>query len=69
MRKDGSRKPVYEALKQRIRGDWHTKVTLMTDENGQCTVEGFRGEYALTCDGRKASFTLSDQLAAQDIQL
>lgn len=69
VRKDGSRKPAYEALKQRIRSDWHTKVTLMTDEKGQCTVEGFRGEYALVCDGRKASFTLSDRTTAQDIHL
>ena len=65
VRRDGSRKPAYEALKQRICRDWHTKVSLMTDENGQCTVEGFRGEYALTCGGRKASFTLGDAAQQQ----
>ena len=65
VRRDGSRKPAYEALKQRICRDWHTKVSLMTDENGQCTVEGFRGEYALTCGGRKAAFTLGDAAQQQ----
>ena len=56
---DGSRKPAYEALRQRIRQDWHTGLTLQTDENGRCRVEGFRGLYALKCDGREASFTLA----------
>lgn len=58
LRLDGSRKPAYEALKQRIRQDWHTKVTLQTDENGQCQLEGFRGQYVVKCDGREAVFTL-----------
>ena len=58
LRLDGSRKPAYEALKQRIRQDWHTKVTLQTDENGQCQLEGFRGQYVVKCDGKEAVFTL-----------
>ena len=69
LRLDGSRKPSYEALKQRIRSDWHTKLELMTDENGCVEIEGFRGQYALVCDGIEASFTLSRECPRQDVTL
>lgn len=69
VRLDGSHKPSYDAMKQRIWQDWHTDVTLMTDENGQCTVEGFRGEYQLSVDGKDAAFTLDKTTDKQTIQL
>lgn len=69
VRLDGSRKPSFEALKERIRGSWHTKLTLMTDEQGQCAVEGFRGEYELRCGGKAASFTLGKDTPAQTVTL
>ena len=52
-----------------MRKDWHTKLELMTDENGVCKVEGFRGRYELVCDGKKAAFTLAKDCAAQEIAL
>ena len=69
LRLDGSRKPAYEALKQRICSDWHTSLELMTDENGCCEVKGFRGRYALACDGKTASFKLSRECARQDVTM
>jgi len=69
VRLDGSHKPSYDAMKQRIWQDWCTDVTLMTDENGQCTLEGFRGEYQLSIDDCKAQFTLGKDNAQQQIQL
>jgi len=69
LRLDGSRKPSFEALKERIRGDWHTCVELTTDENGCCTVEGFRGKYRLACDGKQAEWTLSRDCSRQDVTL
>ena len=69
VRLDGSHKPSYDAMKQRIWQDWCTDVTLMTDENGQCTLEGFRGEYAIEVDGGSATFTLGKNMPAQTIQL
>ncbi len=69
VRKDGSHKPAYDALKQRVRKDWHTSLTLMTDENGQCSVEGFRGEYTVECDGLKGGFALNKTDKEQTIQL
>ena len=69
VRKDGSRKPSFEALKQRVRGDWHTSLDLMTDENGCIKVEGFRGLYTLVCDGMETTFTLKKDCSAQEITL
>lgn len=69
VRKDGSRKPSFEALKQRICNDWHTKLELMTDENGRVTVEGFRGDYELVCNGKKIAFKLDKNNAEQELTL
>ena len=68
VRLDGSHKPSYDALKQRIWQDWHTDVTLMTDENGQCTLEGFRGDYMLFVDDYEAGFTLNKTTKQHKIQ-
>ena len=69
VRKDGSVKPAYEAMKQRVLKDWHTSLTLMTDENGQCRVEGFRGKYSLVCDSKEAAFTLNKTDKEQTVLL
>jgi len=69
VRLDGSRKPSFDLLRQRIRSDWHTRLTLTTDENGCCRVEGFRGEYTLECGKEKASFTLRADCPAQTVVL
>ncbi len=58
LRKDGSCKPAYEAMQQRLTQDWMTDLTIMTDETGCCTVEGFRGQYVLECGGQSAKFDL-----------
>ena len=69
LRLDGSRKPSFDALKQRIRGDWHTSLEMMTDENGKCIVEGFRGKYELRCDEMSAEFMLAKQKETEEINL
>ena len=59
LRKDGSAKPAYDALYELIKKDWWTPtVELITDENGEITVEGFRGDYKLTCCGNETDFAL-----------
>ncbi len=69
VRLDGSHKPSYDALKQRIWQDWHTDVVLTADENGRVTLEGFRGEYALEADGHHAAFTLDKTVTEQTLCL
>lgn len=69
LRLDGTRKPSYEALKQRIRSDWHTSLEVMTDEQGKCSVNGFRGSYEVKCDGMSAEFVLTKQRDEEEITL
>ncbi len=69
VRLDGSHKPSYDALRQRIWQDWHTDVSLVTDENGCCTLEGFRGEYELCAEGGKACITLDKTGKEQTVRL
>lgn len=68
VRLDGSHKPAYDALKQRIWEDWRTNATLMTNENGEVTVEGFRGDYLLAVDDYEASFTLEKNHPTETIR-
>jgi hypothetical protein len=58
LRADNSVKPAYTALAEKIRGEWLTAESLHTDAAGELVLEGFRGDYELLCEGRKASFTL-----------
>lgn len=52
VRADGSRKPGYDALHGLIRGEWWLPPTPMrTDPAGRVTVEGWRGDYAVTAPG------------------
>ena len=69
VRKDGSVKPSWEALNQRINQEWSTHVTLMTDENGRLTLEGYRGEYTLKVDGQEAKLTLKKDQPEVTVQL
>lgn len=59
IRKDNSVKPSYEMLKELIHKEWHTALTLSTDENGNAEFTGFRGTYDIEASGKKSSFTLS----------
>lgn len=59
LRRDGSQKPAYEALRSRIRGDWWLEPTaLRTDEQGRIAVRAFAGDFTLTTGGASADVTL-----------
>jgi GH35 family endo-1,4-beta-xylanase len=60
LRKDGSPKPAFEALKRLVKGEWWLAPTRMrADSEGRISVEGFEGDYRVECDGASASFSLS----------
>ena len=61
LRADNGAKPVYDALAEKINGEWRTEAELTTDGNGEAELYGFRGDYVLSADGRKASLTLDDK--------
>ncbi|MCL2266443.1 MAG: endo-1,4-beta-xylanase, partial [Treponema sp.] len=58
LRTDNSEKPSYKGLKEKIQNVWRTELTLNTDAEGYVNIEGFKGGYEVTCNGKTASFTL-----------
>lgn len=58
LRKDGSKKPAFEALKQRVKKDWWTDTVIVTDDEGYAELTGFKGEYDLVYGGKTARITL-----------
>ena len=58
VRADGSPKPALLALREKLQGEWHTSVDLMTDENGCCELYGYRGEYGIRVGDRELPLTL-----------
>lgn len=70
LRKDGSGKPAYEELLKLIKGEWWLAPTsFTTDESGSLRFSGFPGDYELTYNGRRQSFTLTRQQPVLEIQL
>ncbi|MBR6627431.1 MAG: endo-1,4-beta-xylanase [Lachnospiraceae bacterium] len=60
IRKDGSLKPAYKRLYKLIKEEWHTELTLVSDEAGFIEVNGFKGRYELFTEDQKGVFYLSD---------
>lgn len=59
VRRDGTPKPGYFALRDLIRREWWTpSQTLRTDGSGRVTVSGVKGRYRLTAPGVEQSFDL-----------
>ncbi len=69
LRRDNSVKPAYSRLSELINQEWLTDLVLMTDENGAAALEGFRGEYELSLEGRRTGVTLTKDAKALDIVL
>ena len=60
VRADGSEKPSYHALQKLIHGEWETHEVLTTDSEGYVSFSGFKGDYAVSSDGKQAPLTLTD---------
>ena len=58
LREDNSEKPSYHALRQLIHEAWETHETLMTDEEGNISFQGFKGGYILSMNGRTVPLQL-----------
>jgi GH35 family endo-1,4-beta-xylanase len=59
VRRDGTPKPAYDALRGLVKGDWWLEPTSMrTDDAGRLTVRGWFGDYDLTVGATTASFAL-----------
>ena len=53
IRKDGSKKPSYEMIKNLIRNEWWTDTEVVTDESGVAEIEAFRGDYSFITEGKE----------------
>ena len=60
IRKDNTTKPAYHELKRLIHEEWHTEEELHTDENGMISLEGFKGDYILSVQGKEVQYTLDE---------
>jgi endo-1,4-beta-xylanase len=59
IRRDGSRKPGYDALHDLIKGEWWMPPTpVRTDADGRLEFTGFRGDYRLTAGSQHADLTV-----------
>ncbi|WP_308287514.1 endo-1,4-beta-xylanase [Cryobacterium sp. 1639] len=49
IRRDGSKKPAYDALQALVRGEWwHPETRMTTDADGVVPVRGFAGQYRIS---------------------
>ncbi|GIJ51412.1 beta-xylanase [Virgisporangium aliadipatigenens] len=61
VRRDGSPKPSYDALRSLVKEEWWVApTTLRTDAEGRVRFSGFLGEYGITAGGRAATFRLEE---------
>jgi len=60
VRKDNSAKPAYDALREKIKGDWWTQADAVTDGEGYVRVCGFMGDYEIVGSAGSARFPLED---------
>jgi endo-1,4-beta-xylanase len=66
VRKDGTPKPAYHALKKLVKGEWWLAPTTMTtDAEGRFRFNGFLGDYEVTAGGDRAAFKLDAAGAAE----
>jgi endo-1,4-beta-xylanase len=62
LRKDYSRKPVYDELLKLIKGEWWLSPTRMTtDANGKFVFNGFLGEYELSTEHQRCTFSVQEK--------
>ncbi|MCL2197528.1 MAG: endo-1,4-beta-xylanase [Defluviitaleaceae bacterium] len=60
LNKNSDPKPAYTALLEKIKGEWWTKEkTLNTDNDGNITVKGVKGDYVAICEGKEIPFTIT----------
>jgi len=69
LRTDNSEKPAYTALFNKIKKEWHTDLTGRTDTEGKINLEGFKGEYEVTCLGKTVNFKLDGKNEDTEIKI
>jgi GH35 family endo-1,4-beta-xylanase len=69
LREDNSAKPVFTELEKRITCEWKTETEITTNGSGEAVFEGFRGDYEIVCNGKKAGFRLSKNTGTVAVEM
>lgn len=67
LRTDGTLKPAYDMMDTLIHRDWHTAVTVKTNEDGRVELTGYKGDYSVISGAKTGRFTLSGDEAQEVI--
>ncbi len=67
IRCDNSAKPSYHMLQNLIQNEWHTEYDIVTDENGNAEVYGYKGSYELSAGEASAVFQLTAGVKEQAV--
>ena len=62
---DNTEKPSFYTMQKLIHETWETHENLSTDENGYVTFNGFKGNYEISANGKKACFNLDNPVDAK----
>lgn len=60
LRHDWSPKPNYQAWRDMVFDEFRTNATVITDETGQVSIRGFKGDYAISVGGQTVSVSLDN---------
>jgi len=70
LRRDGSRKPAYDALHDLVKGAWWLpRTTARTDADGRVRIAAFAGRYRVEADGAGAELALAADGAQPTVRL
>jgi GH35 family endo-1,4-beta-xylanase len=70
VRRDGTPKPAYHALRDLVKGAWWIRPTeVITDHEGRFNLEGFLGSYEVAAAGKTAAFDLDRGTSAIPLEL
>ncbi|MBN1776197.1 MAG: endo-1,4-beta-xylanase [Clostridiales bacterium] len=64
VRSDGTIKPAYEMLDRLVNHEWSSTLSARTNEDGEVELNGYRGEYRVTCANHTGNITLGDGTAS-----
>lgn len=70
IRRDGSKKPAYDALQALVRGEWwHPETRTTTDADGVVMVRGFAGRYRITTPAGSTEVELEAGAASATVEI
>jgi GH35 family endo-1,4-beta-xylanase len=67
LRQDNSVKPALAELEKKINHEWRTETTLPSNGAGELSFTGFRGNYEIEWNNKKAAFTLSKNTGSIEV--